>query len=71
MLSKSETTILGLTFPDFDPATKREVWLLRIWFGIAPVNKLVSLLVGAEKLLEIYITLHGDWCSENEMRIET
>ena len=23
--------------------TKREVWLLRIWFGLAPMNKLVSL----------------------------
>src|SRR6218665_2227570 len=33
----------GLTFPDFDLATKREVWLLRTGFGIAPVNKLVSL----------------------------
>jgi len=33
----------GLTFPDFDLAPKREVWLLRTGFGIAPVNKLVSL----------------------------
>jgi len=35
--------LLGLTFPDFDLETKQEVWLLRTWFGIAPVNKLVSL----------------------------
>src|SRR6218665_259110 len=32
----------GLTFPDFYE-TKREVWLLRTGFCIAPVNKLVSL----------------------------
>src|SRR6218665_171290 len=32
----------GLTFPDFYE-TKREVWLLRTGFGIAPENKLVSL----------------------------
>src|SRR6218665_563178 len=35
--------LLGLTFPDFDLATKREVCPLRTFiFGIAPVNKLVS-----------------------------
>src|SRR6218665_431638 len=34
----------GLTFPDFDLAPKRnEVWLLGTGFGIAPMNKLVSL----------------------------
>ena len=34
---------------------KREVWLLRTWFGIVPVNKLLS---RAEKFSEIYITLY-------------
>src|SRR6218665_862895 len=34
----------GLTFPDFDLAPKREVWLLRTGFGIAPGNKLVCLM---------------------------
>ena len=36
-------TLLGLTLPDFDLEKKREVWLLRTWFGIALVNELVSL----------------------------
>ena len=43
-----------------DTETKREVWLLRTWFGIASVNKLVSLtwnLWIAEKFSKICITL--------------
>jgi len=34
---------LGLTGFSNGTETKQEVWLLRTWFGIAPVNKLVSL----------------------------
>jgi len=36
--------LLGLTFVDFYLAPKRKVWLLRIWFDTAPVNKLVSMM---------------------------
>ena len=37
--------IFALARPDVEPPleTKREVWLFRTRFGIAPVNKLVSL----------------------------
>ena len=37
------SALSAITFPDFGLAPKRKVWLLRTWFGIAPVNKLVSL----------------------------
>ena len=41
----SPTLSPRLDLPGFWPGTetKREVWLLQTWFGIAPVNKLVSL----------------------------
>jgi len=41
----SHTLSPGLDLPKFWPGTemKREVWLLRTWFGPAPVYKLVSL----------------------------
>jgi len=43
--NRSPTLSPRLDIPAFLPSTKmkREVWLLRTWFGIAPVNKLVSL----------------------------
>ena len=40
--------------------TKREAWILQIWFGIAPVYKPVFVtwpFVGAERLSKIYVTL--------------
>ena len=43
--NRSTTLFPRLDLPGFWPGTerKREVWLLRTGFGIAPVNKLVSL----------------------------
>src|SRR6218665_31082 len=48
----------GLTFPDFDLAPKRNVWLLRTGFGIAPVNKMVSLTWLLWALMRSFGVLH-------------
>ena len=59
--NRSPTLSPRLDFPGFWPGTKTkwEVWLLRTWFDIAPVNKLVSLtwLLWALRRFRIF-TLH-------------
>jgi len=70
--NRSPTLSPRLDLPAFWPGTemKWEVWLLRTWFGIAPVNNLVSLtwLLWALRSFQRF-TLHKEFCCSMNGRL--